>query len=244
MPEEKDISRELRSFGPRIIDILDSVDFWDMGGEYDPLEIDTAIKSQPEYKRYVTESKEKNSRVWDLVKALFIPAAIGVGIATIQRDYKPQIARQVAKEDKPKLTTQDFIKGYYDEHGLEFVKQMTQTDKNKLKSFIWANAGNNERPFAKLVLKEPNLRYITDLNEVRLRNIKRTEIHRCTSYGSWKFAEYNDFKKKEWRTAGDHRVRPSHRAINGETAPISDAFSNGYMFPQEIGCRCFLIYMF
>ena len=253
MPEEKDISRELRSFGPRIIDVLDSIDFWDIEGEYDPLEIDTAIKSQPEYKRYVAESKEKNSRVWDLVKGLFIGGAIVAGVSRIQRDYKPQIARQVAKEEvkykgviPAKPTAKDYMNQYIKERGGEFITGMSRTDQKRLTNFLWQNSNKHERPLAKNILKtEPQLAYLVDNREYRLRMIKRTEINRATMYGSHEHARDIGFKTKTWYTAGDRRVRPSHRALSGVTVLMTEDFPGGISMPgQEVNCRCGLTYAF
>jgi len=248
MPEEKDISRELRSFGPRIIDVLDSIDFWDIEGEYDPLEIDTAIKSQPEYKRYVAESKEKNSRVWDLVKGLFIGGAIVAGVSRIQRDYKPQIARQVAKEEvkykgviPAKPTAKDYMNQYIKERGGEFITKMSRADQQQLTRFLWKNAGEHERPLAKRILKqEPTLAYLVDNKEYRLRAIKRTEIGRATRYGAMNFAKDNGAKTKTRHSAFRPTSRPSHKAISGEEVPIDKPYSNGEMFTKEnsINCLC------
>lgn len=58
------------------------------------------------------------------------------------------------------------------------------------------------------------------------------------------------FTHKTWTTAGDLSVRASHAAIDNETVPISDKFSNGLMYPSQMGgppeevinCRCDVVY--
>ena len=58
------------------------------------------------------------------------------------------------------------------------------------------------------------------------------------------------FTHKTWTTAGDLAVRASHAAIDNETVPISDKFSNGLMYPSQMGgppeevinCRCDVVY--
>lgn len=47
-----------------------------------------------------------------------------------------------------------------------------------------------------------------------------------------------------WVTVGDNRVRDEHRAMNGETVPFGNTFSNGDVIPGEsaYNCRCVLKY--
>ena len=47
---------------------------------------------------------------------------------------------------------------------------------------------------------------------------------------------------KTWMTARDARVRDEHRALEGETRGIDEAFSNGEMQPGAPRCRCSLYY--
>lgn len=248
MPSEQQIHLELQSFGPRIIDVLDSVDFWDLEGEYDPMEVQTEMRSQPEYKRYVAESKQKNSRVWGLVKALFIGGAISAGISQIQKDYKPQIARQVAKDEvkyrgvvPAKPTAKDYMDQYIKEHGGEYITKMSRADQNLLTRFLWKNSGEHERPLAKAILKnERSLAYLVDNSEARLRAIKRTETGRATAYGAKEYAREWGAKTKTRHSAFAKNSRESHKAISGEEVPIDKAYSNGEMFCKEnsINCLC------
>lgn len=41
-----------------------------------------------------------------------------------------------------------------------------------------------------------------------------------------------------WITAGDDRVRPAHAAVNGEIARVGERFSNDWLRPGGLGCRC------
>lgn len=53
---------------------------------------------------------------------------------------------------------------------------------------------------------------------------------------------------KIWRATDDSRTRKSHSAIDGETIPLNEEFSNGLMFPADLSgppeevynCRCTL----
>lgn len=46
--------------------------------------------------------------------------------------------------------------------------------------------------------------------------------------------------EKTWLTVLDGRERPEHHAMNGETVPLEEAYSNGQMIPGEsdYNCRC------
>lgn len=56
--------------------------------------------------------------------------------------------------------------------------------------------------------------------------------------------------RKVWRSAGDAKVRDSHRAMDGESAGMDERFGNGLLFPHEPGappeevvnCRCGIDY--
>lgn len=49
---------------------------------------------------------------------------------------------------------------------------------------------------------------------------------------------------KRWSGVGDDRERPSHIAMEGDTVPYDQPYSNNQMFPgqDEYGCRCLSIY--
>lgn len=51
-------------------------------------------------------------------------------------------------------------------------------------------------------------------------------------------------KSKTRRSAGDSRVRPEHRVIDGETVPLNEPYSNGEMVSgdQSVQCRCVDLY--
>jgi SPP1 gp7 family putative phage head morphogenesis protein len=237
MPTENDLHRELAAFAPDILALLDSIDFFELEGPYDAQELISSIPARAR-REYQTESKSKNSRVWPIVGSIFVAAGLSSGISQIKAEYP----RQVAASPK-RLTAQDYQSKYLKEHGGEFITRMSHTDQKRLTNFLWQNAGKNERPLAKQILKqEPQLAYLVDNKEYRLKTIKRTEISRATNYGGYSFAKDNGFAKKTWHTAGDARVRPSHRSISGETVKIDAKFSNGYEYPQEINCRCHLSY--
>jgi SPP1 gp7 family putative phage head morphogenesis protein len=74
----------------------------------------------------------------------------------------------------------------------------------------------------------------------RIPVISRTELNRSANYGrlaAWR--KSNVVQRKEWITAGDDRVRPSHAAIHGERVPKRQPFSLGVQAPPaDPNCRC------
>ncbi len=49
-------------------------------------------------------------------------------------------------------------------------------------------------------------------------------------------------QSKTWRTQRDHKVRPSHRVLEGIAVDIDAVFPNGEQFPVSPRCRCWLEY--
>lgn len=83
--------------------------------------------------------------------------------------------------------------------------------------------------------------------------VTRTEINAIGNLAALDAAYRRGERFKTWKTFGDGRVRPSHRAVNGTRIPIDEAFKvGGYlmMFPNDsslgagaeevVNCRCVL----
>ncbi|MCK9570260.1 phage head morphogenesis protein [Candidatus Pacearchaeota archaeon] len=245
---DRAIHELLRKFGPHILKLLASIEFFAIDGTYDALEIEQQIRTSPEWKRYQAASKEKNSRIWEIVGAAYILDAIVGGAGEVAKKYRLPVI--------PKPTAQDYMATYIKEHGGEyigrkkiydgvFVNQLSRADQKQIMKFIWANAGMNERPLAANILKtQPRLAYLVDNKRYRLEMIKRTEVHRAVNYGAQRFAKDSGFGKNTWYTAGDKRVRDAHKLNNNVTVEIGDKFPNGERYPSEtsIRCRCHLSY--
>ena len=217
----------LAEFQDEVIAVLESGGFFDIEGQYDAAALYASIPKRDK-QAYIKASDEKNSRIWDIVKGLIVGKAISAGISAFGKSYPMKV----------KPSAQDYMNRYVKEHGGKFITNMGRTDQKKLVGFIWSNAGVHERPLARKIDQQPHLRWILDQGWHRNETIVRTEKARATEYGTYRTAKDNGFKKKVWITAGDKRVRPSHRAMNGERVGISETFSNGLEFPFDINCRC------
>jgi hypothetical protein len=103
-------------------------------------------------------------------------------------------------------------------------------------------------------------RYSARYLKYRSKTIARTESIRALNAGNnqlWNQAvnsgklEVGQVTKK-WITVGDHKVRPEHAEMDGETVGLNDLFSYGLAYPGDpsaepeltINCRCSLIYRF
>jgi len=80
--------------------------------------------------------------------------------------------------------------------------------------------------------------------------VAQTSLIGMSNAGSLAGALYAGVHVKEWLTAGDDRVRPSHQEMEGEQVPVDAMFSNSCRFPgdpfgpgdETWNCRCALIY--
>ena len=231
MLPEVEINHILQKFGPKILQYLKSVGYFDHEGAYQP----TDLISKQAMSKYLAASKVKNTAVWAVMERTLLPELEGTGAAFIE-------AYGLVDSIPVKKIATDYI----ETRGGYAIKRMTQTDQKRLTAFIWNDAGQNERVLAPMILKEPNLASLVDNSGARARTIVRTEKSRATRAGSQDFAGNAGATYKEWRTVGDSRVRKSHRALNGMKIPIGEDFPDEGSYPGavSINCRCYLLYYF
>ena len=249
MTLETDLHDELASFQPEVLAFLEDSGFFELEGPYDPVQFYATVPKKVK-EEYIAASEEKNSRIWDLIRGVLVGGAVVAGVQSVRRKYPRQVAayeKKAAAEPKkypaPK-SAKDHADEYMAAHGGEFIKNMNRTDQKRLVAFIWSNAEKNERPLAGKIDQQPHLKWVLDQGNHRNETIVRTEKFRATTAGTHMSAQDAGFKKKTWHTAGDKRVRPSHRMLNGLTIKIDEIFPNGELVPGEatINCRCRLSY--
>jgi hypothetical protein len=226
----------LRAFGPRVTRLLQTAGYFDL--------TETATRDQVEavldtrfWKSFSEIAKAKNAEiwpeVWDLVGEDALLGAAQIAAEQLSVTLPEQIGSIARGDMLP------WARRYYESRGLQFVKQLSQTDKQRLKGYVWSHIGENERDFVQFMRDEA---YIC--SEGRLRVIKRTEAHTASTGGMFNFGRQAGAKWKTWLTASDARVRPSHRILYGVTVAIDAPFPNGRMFPDEVNCRCHLAFSF
>jgi SPP1 gp7 family putative phage head morphogenesis protein len=229
MLPDKEIQRILTKFGPEIRTYLESVGFFDLEGPYNPVD----LLDKRAMARYLKASTAKNRAVWAVLEKWLFPEIVNFG-----EDF---IAAYALKKV---VNVHDIATDYMKVRGGELIRGMVATDKKRLTAFIWNNAQKNERPLARMILKEPNLSSI--VSPARAKIIVRTERGRAVRSGSQSIAIGSGAKEKTWVTAGDRRVRPSHRSLNGTTWSIEEDIPGEGQYPGQtsINCRCHLQYGF
>lgn len=243
MPIDSDIHNELAGFYDEVIAVLDSADFFNIEGEYNPTEVYASIPKR-DIEAYKEASEKKNSRVWDILKAVLIGGAIAAGVGQIRKDYPKQVAAYETKsyirpEKYPKpRTVKEIADEYMEKRGGELIKNMNRTDQKKLVAYIWSNAQRNERPLARQIKNEPHIQSILDTGKHRTETIVRQERQRAINYASTVHAKEIGAKTRTRMEKQDLRTRPSHKVLRGETVPIDKPYSNGEMYPNQIDINC------
>lgn len=88
-----------------------------------------------------------------------------------------------------------------------------------------------------------NARKVTDIYDNRWMKVERnTAISQAQSARQWGQIE-EDAELFPWliyHTQKDERVRASHAALDGFTAPVNDSYWSSIMVPNDFGCRCWV----
>jgi len=224
--DENRIHNILNSFAPRIVDAVAETGYFEMSDEGEINEIPSSF-----WRGITKASITKNEAVWDVAYRAFSSPALDRGIARVAKDLNLGTA--------PLTWHSQTTRQYFEDRSLQFVKDLSTTDKIRLRGYLFSHFGDHEKAFAKFVSERS---YICDGNLARLRMIKRTETHTATEGGSFRYAYNAGARFKQWWTVGDNRVRESHRRLHGEIRAIDDPFDNGLLLPGEVNCRCWVAY--
>jgi HK97 family phage portal protein len=132
---------------------------------------------------------------------------------------------------------------FVEEHAAELVTQVTGTTKEALRAALAEGLVEGES----IPALAARIREAAAFNRDRATLIARTETVASTNGAQLRavtgwVAGASSRVTKRWLSAGDARVRPAHRALNGEKRSIDEAFSNGLQHPGEPNCRCTLVY--
>lgn len=132
---------------------------------------------------------------------------------------------------------------YLRAHGLENVKSINETTRDKLASALadGIEAGESTAQLVKRIQQ-----HMPDIQAERAAGIATSEAHTSMQAGSFAQMQFAGIRTKTWITAGDEGVRTSHNDQNGKTVPIGERFPNGLMYPGDpsgepseiIRCRC------
>ena len=133
------------------------------------------------------------------------------------------------------------VSEYLDNHGLQLVKTLTETDKAAFKTLLEKNF---DLPFDQFMEKARGSFVASD---ARAKVIWNTEIHEAYTNG---YDEYvGDYVRKTGKKIqvtwhhGDSKIpRPEHLKCDNETVQYGETFSNGLRLPTGPNCSCYLSY--
>ena len=187
-------------------------------------------------------------------------ALIATGIFAALRAYSNRDLRQVYNgtfllptPNRPSTTLINQVAA--DRHRANFyftrsLERMARTDIIAARIISDFNAGIARGESVHTLMRQ--IRTSTNANTWQARRTARTECLRSLSQGSYLAAcqvqeELGLNIMKTWHhTAEQEHPRLNHQAMDGETVPLNEPFSNGGMFPQDpklpadesINCQC------
>jgi HK97 family phage portal protein len=162
--------------------------------------------------------------------------ALIVGFSTILEDIGANIIWNVSDAEAQAFLMMKNIQ----------IKGILQTIKDQIRVELMEAYQNGET----IDQIADRIRSVFNMSKNRARTIARTEIIGAANEGRHLAISRSGFGEKQWFTALDERVRPTHRAMHGKTVKVGDMWvmpsgaslrfpgdSNGPAF-EVINCRC------
>lgn len=180
-----------------------------------------------------------NGLIWDYFKETIGQAAFLLGVqdlsnAELYQKYEGLFVPPAGYDTL--LKTTKYAEGYFQKRGLEFVKQLTETDKQKLKRLLEKNWGVGEAEFSRRIKGT----YL--FSPERAKRIYRTETHLAHEAGAHMFAAQNGARYKMW-LGNQSNACPTCSRLHGEIVPVDQPFSLGTMYAHaHPRCRCTTLY--
>ncbi len=180
---------------------------------------------------------KKNWLLWALIFSPVILPGITKGMRTEPTVRQPKVIikgkeQSIIPPVEPRKVV-DYAQKYFEEHGLELCKSLTETDLNRIKGDLKTNWNKGPDAF-KEAFKESY-----PVSKSRLEAIYRSERHIAEYNGVLERAKHAGHEYKRWETVGDERTCDVCLAMDGEFAPLSEPFSNGQFIPSaHVNCRC------
>ena len=140
----------------------------------------------------------------------------------------------------------DSLKNWIQAAVAEKVKGITDTTRQAIKDAV-ENAMQNPSGATPDVAKAIRDLYDGWQNipggQSRAQTIARTETGAAANRAAWESgqqvsAQLGVTVLKTWLSSRDNRVREEHAALDGETVPNDETFSDGSMYPDAPNCRC------
>lgn len=232
MTPEEQILALLKGWAPEVDNLLHQAGYFDLPRDSIKRQaIAKEIGLQPGGKlarKVAAASMEKNEAVWDIVLDEYS-----------LRDFKAG-ARKVAGQLNIPLSKFDWNDGaqkHFEEHGLQLVTKMSQSDLDSLRERIQYDFNLAPDAFAEKFADSYSC------SPARLERLKRTETHTESQAGGHNFAELADCEFKQWMcTPRGKWPRETHRDVWYQIRKMGELFSNGLQWPSDPNCRCYLLY--
>lgn len=232
MNPDEQILRLLKDWAPEVNNLLEQADYFKLPRDSikrqeiaKKIGLDTNGKL---FNKVLKASMEKNESISNIVLDEYSLRAFKSG------------AREVAKQLNIPFSKYDWNEGaqeHFEEHGLQLVKNMSQTDIDSLRDRIQFDFNLNPKDFAKKFADSYSC------SPARLERIKRTEPHTESQAGGHNFAELAEAEYKQWMcTPRAKWPRATHRTVWYEVRKLGELFSNGLEWPSDPNCRCYLLY--
>ena len=126
----------------------------------------------------------------------------------------------------------DYARRYFDERGGQLIKDVTETDRKRIRALLIEHWGKGEVAFAREVAND------VLLDSKRAKLIFRSEMHLTHEAGAYSMGHFNGAKFRVYISNGLNAC-PKCRAMNGEVRPIDQPFSDGSYFPHKHPmCEC------
>jgi SPP1 gp7 family putative phage head morphogenesis protein len=209
-----DISGDIKGFADPLVELLDKFEVFD---------------SEESPRRALTAALWTETRAASILKNKSV--AYKMSLDELPINYLVGYLKETGQFNK------SASQKYVEKRALGLVKDLTRTDITRIRSYLLAQWPVNKYEF-RLFLKEHA--YIC--SDVRADLIHRTEMHTAAEAGHFQVAKDVGRRYKTWNAIIDHRTRPRHRELNQTRVLITEAFSNGLMYPNEPRCRCWLTY--
>ena len=175
-------------------------------------EIESTVASMTE------DLARKNAMVWALLSD------------EIQEKVKEDIT-----EATPKKTANEYAREYINERGMQFVTQMTDTDKAQLREIFLDNWGSPKK-----IAQEIDESY--NVSKDRLARIYRTEMGMAKKTGKFLDAQDANMEVRDWTPIGDERTCEvcMELAAQNQGVPMDEPYTTGEMVAvgHPGGCRC------
>jgi SPP1 gp7 family putative phage head morphogenesis protein len=183
--------------------------------------------------RYLFSEKNKAlwNKLWDIIGARAFTAGY------VKSHVKFGLPGEAPKYEDIKSLRNPDAKSYFENRGLEFINDLTETDMTRLRAALASGKGLGEKKFAKIYAKD------FSFSPERLKLIYTNEVHIGNRVAQTDAAMKAGKSTKTWIALGDEVTCPICGKMNGQTVSINSSYSNGEMVAHaHPRCRCIDIY--